>query len=277
MTCEFKKTVALIGGTGLVAQMRRIPLTATRVHDDVSVAFGARTGRVLQYVEGFHDDLRVILLPRHGPSPDRPDRSPAMLVQELGYEAHIWLLHQIGVSAVYAFSAVGALDLDVPLASARSFVVPNAYGRGVGATGHSFGELAKTIHPNMREPFCRVLRAHALTAIEAAGAGAISNAIYIYNGPDQFETAAEVRATQRLYEGEPHRLVGMTAGPELVLCRQMEIPYAVICANCNYAEGIEEGTPVSHKLVVSTMQDVAETMLGIASHLIRIAAAEAKS
>jgi 5'-methylthioadenosine phosphorylase len=124
----------------------------------------------------------------------------------------------------------------------------------------------------MREPFCPVLRAHALAAIESAGASAISNAILINSGPDQFETAAEVRATRRLYDGEPHRLVGMTAGPELVLCRQMEIPYAVICANSNYAEGICEGAPVSHELVVNTMKGAAEKMLDIASHLIRIEA-----
>jgi 5'-methylthioadenosine phosphorylase len=276
MNREFTKTIALIGGTGLVAELRRIPLAETRVHKNVPVAFGARSGRVLQYVEGFHDHLRVILLPRHGPSLDRPDRSPAMLVNELGHEAHIWLLHKLEVSAVYSFCAVGALDLDVPLASAGYFVVPNEYGRGLGATVHSFGELAKTIHPNMREPFCPMLRAHALAAIEAAGARAISNSIYINSGPDQFETAAEIRATKRLYEGEPHRLVGMTAGPELVLCRQMEIPYAVICANANYAEGLCEATPVSHDLVVETLKAAAATMLDIASHLICLAAAEAK-
>jgi 5'-methylthioadenosine phosphorylase len=200
-----------------------------------------------------------------------------MLVNELGHEAHIWLLHNLGVSAVYSFCAVGALDLGIPLASAGCFVVPNAYGRGLGATVHSFGELAKTIHPNMREPFCPVLRAHALAAIEAAGARAIYNAIYINSGPDQFETAAEVRATKRLYEGELHRLVGMTAGPELALCRQTDIPYAVICANANYAEGLLEETPVTHDLVVDTMKGAANTLLVIASHLIRIAAAHAKA
>jgi 5'-methylthioinosine phosphorylase len=154
MTLPFTKTVTLIGGTGLVAELPRIPLAGTRVHKDVLVSFGTRTGRVLQYVEGFHNNLRVILLPRHGPSLERPDRSPAMLVTELGHEAHIWLLHQLGVSAVYSFCAVGALDLDVPLASAGCFVVPHEYGRGLGATVHSFGALAKTVHPSMRKPFC---------------------------------------------------------------------------------------------------------------------------
>ena len=276
MNRAFTKTIALIGGTGLVAGLPRIPLADSRVHNDVAVRFGERSGRILHYVEGFHNSLRVILLPRHGPSPDRPDRSPGMLVTQLGHEAHIWLLHELGVSAVYAFCAVGALDRDVPLASERCFVVPHEYGRGLGATVHSFGALAKTIHPTMREPFCPVLRSQAIAAVEAAGARAISNALLINSGPDQFETIAEVRATRRLYEGEPHRLVGMTAGPELVLCRQMEIPYAVICANANYAEGLE-ATPVTHDLVVDTLKDAAETMLDIASHLIGISAAEARA
>jgi 5'-methylthioadenosine phosphorylase len=272
MNREYARTIALIGGTGLVHGTHRIPLADARVHRDVTVTFGADSGRVLEYVEGYHDGLRVILLSRHGPTLERPDRSPATLVKEKGYEAHVWLLHQLGVSDVYAFSAVGALDLDVPLASEMCFVVPHEYGRGLGATVHSFGELAKTIHPSMREPFSPTLRLQAKRAIEAAGAVAISNGIYIYSGPDQFETDAEVRATRRLYEGEAHRLVGMTAGPELVLCRQMEIPYVVICANSNYAQGLVAGTPVTHESVVDTMKAASDKLLEIASHIIRFAA-----
>jgi 5'-methylthioadenosine phosphorylase len=271
---EYQRTIALIGGTGLVFGTRRIPLDEARVHNDVTVTFGADSGRILHYVEGYHGRTRVILLPRHGPTPERPDRSPAALVKEKGHEAHVWLLHKIGVSAVFAFSAVGALDLDVPLASEMSFVVPHEYGRGLGATVHSFGNLAKTIHPGMREPFSPALRSQAKRAIEAAGAVALSNGIYIYSGPDQFETDAEVRATRRLYEGEAHRLVGMTAGPELVLCRQMEIPYAVICANSNYAQGLVAGAPVTHALVVDTMNAASDKLVDIASHIIRIAAEE---
>jgi 5'-methylthioadenosine phosphorylase len=274
MNREYARTIALIGGTGLAHGTDRIPLADARVHKDVTVTFGGDSGRVLEYVEGYHDCLRVILLPRHGPTLGRPDRSPAVLVKEKGYEAHVWLLHQLGVSAVYAFSAVGALDLDVPLASEMCFVVPNEYGRGLGATVHSFGDLAKSIHPNMCEPFSPLLRSQAKRAIEAAGAVAVSNGIYIYSGPDQFETDAEVRATRRLYEGEAHRLVGMTAGPELVLCRQMEIPYVVICANSNYAQGLVAGSPVTHAIVVDTMKAASDKLLEIASHIIRIAASD---
>lgn len=266
------RTIAIIGGTGLAQGLERLPLREARVFTNVAVSWGARSGRVLHYVEGYCDGLRVILVPRHGPSPERPDRSPAILVQEQGYEAHVWLLHQLGVSEVYAFSTVGALDRNVPLATELCFVVPQEYGRGLGATVHSFGDLAKTIHPSMNEPFSPELRQRACAAIQAAGATPFSHGTYIYSGPDQFETAAEVRATMRLYDGEPHRVVGMTAGPELVLCRQMEIPYAVICSNSNYAQGVVTDAPVTHELVLETMRRATDKLVDIAAEIVRIAA-----
>src|SRR5579872_4660824 len=115
MSRPFSKTIALITGTGSGEGIDRELLTDATVHKDVTVTFGSESGRVLQYTEGFHNDLRVVVVPRHGPAFDPPDRSPAGLVQEKGHEAHIWLFHELGVSAVYAFSTVGALDQDVPL------------------------------------------------------------------------------------------------------------------------------------------------------------------
>jgi|GEM_PF-3580498 len=274
MSRLYPRTIALITGTGSGEGIDRELLSDVTVHRNATVTFGADCGRVLHYTEGFYNNLRVLVLPRHGPAPSPPDRSPAALVKEKGYEAHIWLFHQFKVSAVYAFSSVGALDQDVPLADKDCFIVPREYGRGLGATVHSFGSLAKTAHPSMREPFSPVLREHARAAIEAAGGQALMDGLYIYSGPDQFETAAEIRATRRLYDGEPHRLVGMTAGPELALCRQMEIPYAVICAASNYAEGLVGETAVTHDLVLAMMQKTAQRTREIAWNLIQLVTAE---
>jgi 5'-methylthioadenosine phosphorylase len=69
----------------------------------------------------------------------------------------------------------------------------------------------------------------------------------------------------------------MTAGPELALCRQMGIPYAVICAASNYAEGLVSGTPVTHELVLDAMQRTAAKAREIAWEIVRIAAAEQPS
>lgn len=253
MTRKYSRTIALIGGTGL-AQGLNYLLENSRSYENVEIEFGEERGKVLFYTEGFYEDTRVIVVPRHGPTLELPDRSPATLVSEKGYEAHIWLFHTLGVDAVYAFNAVGALDLDIPLASELCFLVPSDYGRGIAATTHSFGKLAKVVHPSMSESFSPLLRQHAIEAIEAVGAKAISESLYIYNGPDQFETKAEIRATKNLYAGEKNRLVGMTAGIELVLCKQMMIPYVVVCSNANYAEGLLDHKSAEHELILDVMK-----------------------
>jgi 5'-methylthioadenosine phosphorylase len=272
MTTKYNRTIALIGGTGMAQGLFDV-LEDSRSYENVEIEFGKEKGKILFYTEGFYEDTRVIVIPRHGPTLELPDRSPAVLVQEKGYEAHIWLLHTLGVDAVYAFNAVGALDLDIPLASELTFLVPNDYGRGLGATTHSFGNRAKIIHPSMIEPFSPILRQHAIEAIEAVGAKAISEGLYIYSGPDQFETNAEIRATKRLYAEEKNRVVGMTAGVEVVLCKQMAIPYVVICANSNYAQGLVSES-VEHELVLDVMKVAASTLTEIARQIVKTAKAK---
>ncbi|MEB3359860.1 MAG: hypothetical protein VKK04_24250 [Synechococcales bacterium] len=269
MTTKYARTIALIGGTGMAQGLFDV-LEDFRNYEHVPVEFGGEKGEVLFYTEGFYEDTRVIVIPRHGPTLELPDRSPAVLVNEKGYEAHIWLLHTLGVDAVYAFNAVGSLDLNVPLASELTFLVPNDYGRGLGATTHSFGKLAKVIHPSMIEPFSPMLRQHAIEAIEAVGAKAMGEGLYIYSGPDQFETNAEIRATRHLYAEEKNRVVGMTAGAELVLCKQMAIPYVVICSNSNYAQGLVSKS-VEHELVLDVMKVAAPTLTEIARQIVKTA------
>lgn len=267
----FDRTIAIIGGTGLADGVASLLDNPTE-HRDLLVTFGERDARVLYYLEGITGRTRVIILPRHGPTRETPDRSPAMLVQELGYEAHFWLFHKLGVSAVYAFSAVGALDLDIPLAGDLAFVVPDSFGRGLAATTHSFGRLALTVHPNMGEPFDSDLRAHLVQAIEDCGATALPSGTYIYNGPDQFESNAEIRAVINLYSAESNRVVGMTAGPEVALAKQLHIPYAVVCANANYAQGLVD-EQVDHEVALKNMGRATEKLLEIAARVIQIAAA----
>jgi 5'-methylthioinosine phosphorylase len=274
MKRSYRKVIALIGGTGL-ARGLEAALEDPRHHRDIEVRIGTETGRVLSCLEAFYDDLRILVLPRHGPTLEIPDRSPARLVAERGYESHIWFFHQQAVEAIYAFNAVGALDFSVPLASEGAFLVPDACARGIGATPHSFGSFAKAVHPSLQVPFDSTLRRHLIAAIEAAGGTAIDRGLYIYNGPDQFESAAEIRAVSRLFEGEPNRVVGMTAVPELVLSKQMEIPYALLCSASNYAQGMIPDEAISHSLVLDTMKVAAGRLVGIARELIRIVAADA--
>ncbi|MBR9700653.1 MTAP family purine nucleoside phosphorylase, partial [Candidatus Woesearchaeota archaeon] len=56
--------------------------------------------------------------------------------------------------------------------------------------------------------------------------------------------------------------------PELILCKQMEIPYCSICSNVNYAEGLDK-TPVSHEQTNSVMDIAAPKMLRLVEEILK--------
>lgn len=266
-----KRTIAVIAGTGLAADLAKA-LDEARAHENVPVTFGTRNGSLLHYVSGNVRDLRVIILPRHGPTVEIPDRSPAELVHREGHEAHVWHFHELGVERVYGFNSVGALDASVRLASENAFLVPDDYARGFGAISHSFGALALDVHPSMASPFDQTMRELLIEATCAAGADPIDGGLYIHSAGDAFESVAEVRAYRRLFEDSKNKVVGMTSGAEVVLCKQMKIPFALICANCNWAQGLEPEQRVTHEHVLKGMRPAVETMQTIARNLISLEA-----
>jgi 5'-methylthioinosine phosphorylase len=263
--------IAIIAGTGLAASLTQ-DLDGKQMHVEVPVEFGGRNGKVLHYVHGKCRDLDVIVLPRHGPTVAIPDRSPAELVRLAGHEAHIWQLYQLGVRRVYAFNSVGALDRSVPLAAENTFLIPHDYGRGFSAVSHSFGSLALDVHPSMAEPFAGFMRERLRQATEAAGANALMLGTYIHSAGDAFETAAEVDAYRVLYQHAKNKVVGMTSGAEVVLCKQMRMDFALLCANCNWAQGLGDGQDVTHEHVLNGMRPATDVLQTIALNLIRIEA-----
>jgi 5'-methylthioinosine phosphorylase len=265
------RTIAIIAGTGLAASLTR-DLEAKQVFSEVNVDFGDRKGSVLHYTLGKYRDLNVIVLPRHGPTVAIPDRSPAELVRLAGHEAHIWQLHRLGVKRVYAFNSVGALDRSVPLASDNGFLIPDEYGRGFSAVSHSFGALALEVHPSMAVPFDPEMRELLQAATERAGAYALMEGTYIHSAGDAFESAAEVEAYRVLYQHAKNKVVGMTSGAEVVLCKQMQMSFALICASCNWAQGLEPAQSVTHEHVLNGMRPATDTLQAIALKLVEIEA-----
>lgn len=265
----FKKTIAIIAGTGLADRLNTF-LDSVSTHHDVEVQLPNTRATVLFYVQGVYRDVNVIVLPRHGPSRDLPDRSPVQLVVDHGHAAHIWHLKELGVSAIYAFNAVGALDKSVPLARDLTFLVPDQYARGFANIPHTFGGGALEVHPSMNAPFDERCRQVLIDGIRAAGGAAIETGLYINSLGDCFESAPEVSAYQVLYAHYSNRVLGMTGGSEIQFCKQLGLPYAMICANCNWAEGLPDAEAVDHPLVLSRMAPAAETLEQIAKKVVQL-------
>ncbi len=280
-----KRTIALIGGSGLAQGLEGIFDSCKRVGPRPN-----RFGWVLSHYVGQVGDTRVIVLPRHGDSEKASRRrTPAQLVDKKGYEANIWLLHKKGVEAVYASSAFGALDLDVPLADTYrkpdgeiakghgTFVLPSSYVRGAAASQHSFGNKANLVHTPMRDgmPFSSELNGRLKTAAETCGHFVLENGLYVYNGGDTFETPEEVAKLEletrfvRDCENPRPRGLGMTTVPEAMLLRQMEIPFAVLAANVNWAEGLNQETIVSHEQTMKVMGTAGDYAIDILAEVLR--------
>lgn len=265
-------TLALIAGSGLAKGLERL-LPDLRCRGPATTPYG----EVPIFFDGSYNGRRVIILPRHGEDVNgKPQRSPAELVRTRGYEANIWFLHQAGAREAYGFSAVGSLERDLPIADKGTFVVPDSYGRGFAATQHSFGTAASVVHTGMRRPFDEDARQALIAATERAGLTvARSNAdgqargLYLYNGGDCFETPEEIQALSRLYSGPWPRVVGMTTVPEAQLCKQVGLPFAALCSNVNYAEGLVRDDLISHEMTLDVMKTASAMIARIGAELIR--------
>ncbi|AJF61034.1 TPA: MTAP family purine nucleoside phosphorylase [Candidatus Woesearchaeota archaeon] len=258
------KTVAFIGGSGLAQGLEGLLAEVTQ-HEHVANEFGT----VLSYYTGKHGNTNVVILPRHGESEGgKPTRTPAELVRQRGYEANIWQLYKLGVQAVYGTTAVGALDMQIPLADKGCFVVPYSYVRGVAASQHSFGASALNVHPSMGEPFDPKLIVRVFSAIKAAGYDMMKG-VYIYNGGDAFETPEEIKVLEKETRClNAMRVVGMTTVPEVMLLKQMNIPFAAIASNVNYAEGLSKDMIVSHEQTLKVMKKAGGYLTNIAKEII---------
>lgn len=171
-------------------------------------------------------------LPRHGPD-------AALAPHRINYRAHLDTLHQLGVTQIVAVNAVGAID---PCYHAGALVLPHQlidYTRGRQDTFFD-GVTGPLKHVDFSQPFCATLGAQLADAALTANVHIATGGVYgCTNGP-RLETAAEIRRMAR----DGCDLVGMTAYPEAVLARELNIDYASLCFVVNLAAGVAE-TPVS--------------------------------
>ncbi|MBX7066819.1 MAG: hypothetical protein K1X28_06275 [Parachlamydiales bacterium] len=267
------KTIAIIVGTGLWKSLSALNLSEREIFQDKRVSLGHRMVDILYYEIGYFKDLRVVILPRHGTLPGKPQRSPAELIFSHAHEAHIWFLATMGVEEIYGFNTVGALDPSLPLANTDTFVIPNDLGYGLGVPVHSFGSKAKYPHPEMNSVFSEELRSNLKKAVVCANAKAIQTGTYIYSNIDHLETAAEGRALRRLYEHAAHPVVGSTAGAELVLAREMGLKYALLCSVSNYVQGVTE-RKVGHEEIIKIMDEAGRTLVRIIENICEISQAQ---
>jgi len=210
-----KELVGVIGGTGLGDDL------ATKLAEveqrEVQTPFGAPSGAVLVGTLG---ERRVAFINRHGPG---HRFGPG----DVPYAANIFALKQLGVHAVIASGAVGALRDSI--APGDLVVVDQFIDKTFRRTGTFFSGYG-AVHCEMADPMCDRLREALLRIAKPAGIRVHPQGTYVCMEGPQFSTRAESKM-HRAWGGD---LIGMTAMPEARLAREAQMCYALVALVSDY-------------------------------------------
>ena len=193
---------------------------------------------------------QIIHLPRHG-------NDHAWAPHRINYRANVWVLQQLGVANIIALGAVGGIHPD--LLEPGSLVVPDQLiDYTFGREGSFFDGVAGPLkHIDFTEPFDAHLRNVLVSAANKVGLACTNRGVYgVTQGP-RLETTAEI---ERLHRNGCD-LVGMTAMPEAVLARELNLNYGFLAVVVNAAAG--RGS-------VPIMAEFEQQMAGAMSRALRV-------
>ncbi len=222
----------VVGGSGLSG------IPGLEITESVSVAtpYGDPSGL---YSLGIISGREVAFLPRHG-------AGHTIQPHRINYRANLWGFRELGVRRILSVGASGGISRDmIPGAIA----LPDQVMDMTSGREATFYDKDEVVHIDFTDPFCPDLRQLLLEAARRTGIDIIPAGTYIcVNGP-RLETAAEIRT----YAAWGADMVGMTAMPETVLARELEMCFASLSVVTNRAAGISDGR-LTVSEVIGTMR-----------------------
>ena len=207
---------AVIGGTGLESYPGLVVIGERRS----TTVFGPPSAPI---VLGEIGGRSVAFLSRHGPD-------HGIAPHRVNYRANIRALRDAGVERIFAVAAVGGI---APGLEPGAVVVPDQLIDYTVSRVNTFFDEERVVHVDMTHPYTPALRDRLLRAAEATGVAVHDGGVYgVTEGP-RFETPAEIDRMER----DGCAVVGMTAMPEAVLARELEMEYAACAVVSNAAAG----------------------------------------
>lgn len=228
--------LAFIGGTGFDLRGPDSPFSSP-IDSIIDTRFG-----LASVTRAFLDSQEIVFLHRHA-RPDDPtikDVPP----HKVNYRANIAALKSLGVTGIFASTAVGSLRPEwlpgtlVCLDNFMDFTTNRA---------RSFFDN-RAVHIDATLPYCPALRAMLLEAATHENLALHDGGVYAGMDGPRFETGAEIRALRILGAD----VVGMTGSTEATLAREAEISYAGVSIVTNLAAGILQ-QPLTQEEVLDAM------------------------
>ncbi len=228
----------VIGGSGLYG------IPGLEIVDTVqlSTPYGSPSE---SYKIGLLSGKEIAFLPRHGAMHN-------IQPHKINHRANIWGFRELGVERIISICASGGIGGEmIP----GVIAVPDQLIDMTSGRPSTFYEEDEVVHIDFSEPFCGDLREYVFKAAEAAEEAVVKKGTYIcVNGP-RMETAAEIRAFSILGAD----MIGMTAMPEAVLARELEICLAGVSVITNFAAG-RTADKLTTTEVIDTMQAASQKL-----------------
>jgi purine nucleoside phosphorylase len=176
------------------------------------------------------------------------------LSNHVTHRANIWTLNELGATAVVGCTACGAVD---PTLEPGALVVfddlhflSNRLPDGSLCTFFTEAGDGRRGHWILQGgPFSAGVREALLVAAEESGHGARDGGTYGHVDGPRFNTPAEI--AQLAAAGVS--AVSQTAGPETVLCGELELPYGLIGFVTDYANDVSPGDPTPVEELIELM------------------------
>jgi purine nucleoside phosphorylase len=178
----------------------------------------------------------------------------ARLSNHVTHRANIWALNELGATAVIGCTACGAVDSTLELGSLVVFDDLHFSSNRLpdGSLCSFFTEPGDRTRGHWilhGGPFSDELRSALLASAVAAGHAARDGGVYGHVDGPRFNTPAEI--AQLAACGVV--AVSQTAGPETVLCGELELPFALMGFVTDYANEVRPGDPTPVSKLIELM------------------------
>jgi purine nucleoside phosphorylase len=201
---------------------------------------------------GRYGGVEAVHVSRHG-------AGHARLSNQVNHRANVWALGEAGARSVIGCTACGAVDHSLALGSLVVFsdllFTSNRLPDGSLCTFFSEPGDRRRGHWILHGgPFSHGIRAALIDSARHSGHPLRDGGIYGHVDGPRFNTPVEIAQLA----GSRVTAVSQTAGPETVLCGELELPYALIGFVTDYANEVKPGKPTPVAELIELMSASSE-------------------
>jgi 5'-methylthioadenosine phosphorylase len=178
--------------------------------------------------KGVVEGKNIAFIARHG-------KGHSILPNMINYRANLTALKELRTKAIIGTTVCGVLEPAIPLAKLAVFddlyFPDNRFPDGGACTVYEERGEKSRGHYIFDKPFSEELRQQLIAAAEDP----LISAVYAHASGPRFNTKPEIKML-----GNYASFVSQTAGPEIVLSGELEIPYALLGFGVDYANGVKK-------------------------------------